>query len=372
MLVKNTQKKKTRVVVGLSGGVDSAVTALQLKKQGYDVIGVFMKNWSFPPSSPFVKYCPWKEDWRSAVRIAAKLDIPFHTFDFQKEYKKKVIDYFFAEYNKGRTPNPDVMCNKMIKFDLFIKAAKKLGADYIATGHYVRKKEGKKGKFKLLQGIDKGKDQSYFLWTLNQKQIKNSLFPNGSYTKKQIREIADRAKLPSAHRPDSQGICFIGEIDIPKFIATRLPKKEGEVIFRDKVVGKHKGIQFYTIGQRKGLDNPKLQKNLAKRYKGKDIPALYVLFLDAKKNQIIIGEEKNLYKNKMIVKDLHWISQEKPKNKKLLVQIRYQHSAVLATIKEVKKDKLEVKFSKPVRAITPGQSAVFYLKEEVLGGGIIE
>ncbi len=363
---------KTRVIVGLSGGVDSAVAALQLKKQGYEVIGGFMKNWSFPADSPFAKYCLWKEDWRSAVRIAAKLNISFHTFDFQQEYKKKVIDYFFSEYKKGRTPNPDVMCNKLIKFDLFLQAAKKLKADYIATGHYVRKKEGKDGKFKLLRGIDKSKDQSYFLWTLNQEQIKNSLFPNGNYTKQQIREIAERAKLPSAYRPDSQGICFIGEIDIPKFIASRLPEKSGDVIFKNKIIGKHKGIQFYTIGQRKGLDNPKLQKNLSKYYKGQDIPALYVLEINASKNQIIIGEEKNLYKDKMKVSNLHWIAEEKPKNKNLLVQIRYQHRAVPAIIKEIKQDKLEIKFPKPVRAITPGQSAVFYKGEEMLGGGIIE
>ncbi|MFC1656566.1 tRNA 2-thiouridine(34) synthase MnmA [Patescibacteria group bacterium] len=364
-------KNKGKILVGLSGGVDSAVCALLLKKQGFDVVAGFMKNFSFPSDSSFAKYCTWKEDWRSAVRVAAKLDIPFHTFDFQKEYNKYVVDYFFSEYKKGRTPNPDVMCNKLIKFDLFLKAAKKLGIDQIATGHYVRKEEAGDGKFKLLRGIDKSKDQSYFLWTLNQDQIKHSLFPLGLYTKKQVREIAHKAGIPSAHRPDSQGICFIGEIDIPSFVASRLPEKLGEIIYRNKVVGKHKGIQFYTIGQRKGLDNPKLQRNLAKVHKGKDVPALYILEINAKNNQIIIGKEKDLYGKNMIVGDVRWIVGHRPKNNDLLTQIRYQHKAVRVIIEE-SKDRLKVKFAEPIRAVTPGQSAVFYSGDEMFGGGIIE
>jgi len=366
-------KKNKKVLIGLSGGVDSAVAALLLKKQGWDVIAGFMKNFSFPANSPFAKYCTWKEDWRSAVRVAAKLDIPFYTFDFQKEYNKQVIDYFFSEYKKGRTPNPDVMCNKLIKFDVFIQAAKKLGIDNIATGHYVQKQKDKKTrKFKLLRGIDTSKDQSYFLWTLNQNQIKHSLFPLGNYTKKQVRGIADKAGIPSAYRPDSQGICFVGEINIPQFVASRLPEKQGDVIFKDKIIGRHKGIQFFTIGQRKGLDDPKLQQNLAKIYKNKDVPSLYIQKIKALKNQIIIGEEKNLYRDSMIVSNIHWITNNKPKNKDISVQIRYQHKAVLVKIKEKNKDKLDVEFSKPVRAVTPGQSAVFYQDHEMLGGGIIE
>ncbi|MFH1749738.1 MAG: tRNA 2-thiouridine(34) synthase MnmA [bacterium] len=372
-MVNNIHKTKGKVLVGLSGGVDSAVAALLLKKQGYEVIAGFMKNFSFPVNSPFAKYCTWKEDWRSAVRVAAKLDIPFHTFDFQKQYNDLVIDYFFSEYKKGRTPNPDVMCNKLIKFDVFLEAAKKLGIDSIATGHYVRKQEDKKtGKYKLLRGIDSSKDQSYFLWTLNQDQIKYSLFPLGSYTKKQVREIADRAGIPSAHRPDSQGICFVGEINIPQFVASRLPEKTGKVIFRDKVIGEHKGIQFYTIGQRKGLDNPKLQKNLAKIYKNKDVPPLYILEIKASNNQIIIEEERSLYKDNMTVSNIHWIANNQPKNKDVLVQIRYQHKAMPAKIKEKNKNEFDIEFSKPVRAITSGQSAVFYQDDEMLGGGIIE
>jgi len=365
--------KSIRVLVGMSGGVDSSVAALLLQKQGFEVIGAFMKNWSFPADSPFAKSCTWKEDWRSAVRVAAKLDIPFLTFDFQKEYAKGVIDYFFVEYEKGRTPNPDVMCNKIIKFDLFLKAGQKLGADFIATGHYVRKIEDQKlKKFKLLKGIDPGKDQSYFLWTLTQKQIQNSLFPIGDYTKKQVREIAARAKLASAHRPDSQGICFVGEVDVPKFIASRLSPKEGEVLYKNKVVGKHKGVQFYTIGQRKGLDDPVLQKNLAKLFPNQNLPPLYVTSLDATKNQIQIGEEKALFKSKMKVRDLHWLAGELPKTKKLSVKIRYQHSDIPCQIKKISSKQIQVQFIKPVRAITPGQSAVFYSGEEMLGGGIIE
>ncbi len=362
-----------KVLVGLSGGVDSAVAALLLQKQGYEVIAGFMKNFSFPSDSPFAKYCTWKEDWRSAVRVAAMLGIPFHTFDFQKQYNDQVIDYFFDEYKKGRTPNPDVMCNKLIKFDVFLEAAKKIGIDNIAMGHYVRKQENEENDvLKLLRGTDLSKDQSYFLWTLNQDQIKHSMFPLGAYTKKQVREIARKAGIPSAHRPDSQGICFVGEINIPQFVASRLPEKSGEVIYRNKVVGKHKGIQFYTIGQRKGLDDPCLQKNIAKIYKNSDIPALYIIKINTLSNQIIIGGEKDLYKSDMIVGDIHWIVGSKSKNHDLVAQIRYQHKAVKIKIIEESKDKLKVKFAEPIRAITPGQSAVFYCGDEMLGGGIIE
>lgn len=363
-------KNSKKVLVALSGGVDSSVAALLLNKQGFKVSGAFMKNWSFPPDSPFAKYCPWKADKRMATRVAAKLDIPFTSFDFQKEYKKSVIDYFFREYKEGRTPNPDVMCNKTIKFDLFLKKARDLGFDYIATGHYVRKCQKNNQNF-LYRGRDQNKDQSYFLWSLNQKQIKDSLFPVGEYKKEDVRKIAKKAGLPSAARPDSQGICFVGEIDVLKFLKTKIKPHKGEVIFKDKVVGHHGGACFFTIGQRKGLTDPLMQKKLNSYFK-KDIPPMYVVDIDTKTNKIWIDQDSKLNKSEMSVSKLSWIA-DPPKSKETLqIQIRYQQKAFNGKIIAFDKDKIKVQFNKPQRAVTPGQSAVFYKNAKMLGGGVID
>jgi tRNA-specific 2-thiouridylase len=367
--VKDSTKNKT-VVVGLSGGVDSSVSAYLLKKQGYRVIGAFMKNWAPEPRSPFASACSWKDDWRSAVRTSAKLNIPFVTFDFRQEYEDRVIKYFFEEYAKGRTPNPDVVCKTQVKFDLFLKEATKLKADFIATGHYVQKSFDESAKqYKLLRGKDPEKDQSYFLNGLDQDQIKSALFPVGDIAKKQVRHIAETAKLPAAFRQDSQGICFIGEVDVAKFIESRIPARSGDIIFQDKIVGRHQGIQFFTIGQRKGLNDPDMQAKISKYFK-KDVPPVYVIDINADKNQVIIGLDSELYRESMVVEKLHWISGIVPKEQELEVQIRYQHVPVSCKIKIIR-SRCEALFVKPVRAVTPGQYAVFYQGEEMLGGGII-
>ncbi|TSD02101.1 MAG: tRNA-specific 2-thiouridylase MnmA, partial [Parcubacteria group bacterium Athens0714_24] len=270
---------KKKVFVGMSGGVDSSVTALLLKKQGYDVVGCFIKGWygNFD--------CTWKEDRRDAMRVCAKLDIPFITIDAEKEYKKEVVDYMIREYKAGRTPNPDVMCNRYIKFGVFLKKALEMGADYIATGHYV-----KLNKNKLLQAKDLNKDQSYFLWTLTQKQLKYCLFPIGNLTKPEVREIARKNNLSTAEKRDSQGVCFIGEFDIMDFLKKYIKPRKGKVInLENKIVGEHNGVNFYTIGQRHGLS------------RGGGIP-YYIVAKDAKKNLLIVADkadEEKFYKKEV-------------------------------------------------------------------------
>lgn len=358
---------KRKVFVALSGGVDSSVAAFLLKKQGYNVVGVFMKNWADERFE-----CPWKKDRQSALRVAAALDIPFYTWNFEKEYKKAVVDYMIDGYRNGITPNPDVMCNKKIKFDVFLKRALKEGADYIATGHYVRItnyelgiRNSKKPFFIINNSLfiskDKNKDQSYFLWALTQEQLKYCLFPVGSYLKSEVRELARRHKLPTAKRPDSQGICFIGEVKLKDFLSAYLPEKQGDIVGIDgQKLGKHNGAWFYTIGQRHGL--------------GLAGGPYFVVDKDVKKNIIYADKghnSQNLETKKIITSSINWISALQ--KKQLKARIRYRGKLASCRIKLLNKDMVEVKFDKPQWALAPGQSIVFYgLRGEMYGGGIIE
>lgn len=350
-------KKQKTVAVGLSGGVDSSVAAFLLQKQGYNVIGYYMKNWS----TDLGKFkCPWKEDRDYALRVASHLDIPFYTLNFEKEYKKKVVDYLFAGYKKGITPNPDIMCNKEIKFKLFLEKALKLGADLIATGHYAQVKKDKNG-WHLLKGKDQNKDQSYFLYTLTQKQLSKTLFPIGGYTKLQIRKIAKKAKLPTANKPDSQGICFIGEVNITELLKTKIKPKKGDIITTEgEKIGEHEGVWYYTIGQRKGIKI------------GGGIP-YFVVEKDLKNNKLIVAHgswSKELFTNHCIVQDIHWINQQPKLPLKCSVKTRYRQADQIGTVNKYQ-NSYKIIFKAKQRAITSGQSAVLYQKEECLGGGII-
>lgn len=367
----------------MSGGVDSSVAALLLKQKKYDVTGIYMKGWSLTGCA--------EEDARDARRVAGALGIPFYVFDFENEFKKSVVDYMVSGYANGETPNPDVMCNREIKFGLFLKKALELGADYIATGHYVRVTRNMKhetldknvSSFKLHVSRDKNKDQSYFLWTLTQGQLKYCLFPIGDYTKPQVRVLAKKYNLPTAEKPDSQGVCFVGEIDVAEFLKEKLGKNPGPILtLAGKKVGVHDGLSFYTIGQRKGIGST-----------GGGIP-YYVVSKNTAKNALIVAEAENpaLFSKELTVKDVNWISGKAPKLPlKCLTRIRYRQPLQKAAImkhetRNMKHNsgfKLQVSFDAPQRAITPGQSAVFYSPSEalakegtdnliMLGGGIIE
>ena len=350
--------KKT-VVVGMSGGVDSSVTAALLKKQGLNVIGVFMKNWS----QDFGDYgCTWAQDSEDARKVAAVLDIPFYVWNFEKEYYDKVVEYFLREYKAGRTPNPDVMCNTEIKFKVFLDKALKLGADFVATGHYAQNVY-KKGSYHLLKGVDPSKDQSYFLYTLGQKQLAKILFPIGHMPKAEVRKLAKKFKLPNATKKDSQGICFIGKINVTDFLKAYMKAKGGEIVdTKGKILGKHSGLPFYTIGQREGM-------NL-----GGDGP-YYVVSKNFRSNKLVVTNNKTdklLWKKKFTVEGLSWVG-EKPKLPlQTGVTIRYHHPEYDAKIRLMKKNKLEIIFGQAQRAITEGQAAVIYKGHELLGGGIIE
>lgn len=343
----NRQEKLKTVYVGMSGGVDSSVAAALLKKQGYNVTGVFMKPWQ-----PFgeEEFCLWKQDREDALRAAAAIGIPLLTWDFSKEYKKSVTDYMIREYKSGRTPNPDVMCNKEIKFGLFLRRALKEGADYIATGHYIEKKGDK-----LLQGKDTNKDQSYFLWTLTSKQIKHSLFPVGGYIKPEVRKLAKKFKLPNHAKKDSQGVCFIGPLDMKEFLTEYIKPKKGKILnTKNEVIGTHDGVYYYTLGQRHGLD--------IKLGGG----PYYVVAKDIKQNVIHVGTNSEVVMQNTRVEDFNWIDTPKfPIS--VDVKVRYRAKSVKATLNK----KGELKFKKPERAVTPGQSAVFYKGRTLLGGGII-
>lgn len=349
-----SQSDKNKVFVAMSGGVDSSVAAALLKKQGYDVVGVFMKPWQ-----PWPGLCMWQGDREDALRAATVIGIPLLTWDFSKEYKEEVGNYMIREYRAGRTPNPDVMCNKEIKFGLFFNKALKEGADYIATGHYIKKVENKKLKVKsygLFQAKDKNKDQSYFLWTLTQKQLKHCLFPIGDYPKPKVRKMAGKFGLPNHDKKDSQGVCFIGPLDMKDFLKRYIKTKPGRIIDNNNtVIGNHDGVYYYTIGQRHGLDI----KNGQGPY--------YVTGKDMKKNVVYVGKEKNLLGSIAKLSDLSWTDKKIKLPAKIDVKIRYRSKSEKATL--LKGGIL--KFTKPVRAITPGQSAVFYKNEEMLGGGII-
>ena len=352
-------KSQKSVFVAMSGGVDSSVAATLLKNEGYKVTGVFMKNWA-DPSWP----CPWEEERRDAMRVCAKLGIPFETFDFTKEYKEKVVDYMIREYSAGRTPNPDIMCNKEIKFGLFLDKALAMGADLIATGHYIRKSEDNK----LLRAKYLEKDQSYFLWTLKQNQIEKCLFPIGEIeSKARVREIAAEYSLPTAGKKDSQGICFMGPVDVQEFIKPYVKTDIGDIVTTDGAkIGAHAGLDFYTIGQRKGIGV------------GGTGP-YYVVKKDYQTNTLVVAQVSDmsaLESKTIFVGDISFIGDEPVIPADIQASIRYRNNPTSAILTKLESGPSSarwlVTFDKPVRAAAPGQSVVFYNGEELLGGGIIE
>ena len=340
-----------KVVVAMSGGVDSSVAAALIKKSGAETVGVFMRLY---PSS-------LKGSEKKAQKVAKVLGIPFYVLNFKKEFEKKVIDYFLREYKKGRTPNPCVVCNKEIKFGLLLKQAKKMKADFLATGHYVKKStKNTKSIYKLLRAKDKSKDQSYFLWKLNQRQLKHTLFPVGNYTKEEVKSLARKFKLPVLNVQESQEICFI-ENTCNDFLSRHLKLNPGKIVeAQGKIIGKHNGLWFYTIGQRKGIKLPG--------------GPFYVIDKNLKKNLLIVSKnKKDLERKELITENVNWISGKEPNLPlKIKAKIRYRHKLVSAIICQKKqKTKNKILFKKPQRAITPGQSVVFYKGQELLGGGII-
>ncbi|MDO8667536.1 MAG: tRNA 2-thiouridine(34) synthase MnmA [bacterium] len=397
-------KKKLKIAVAMSGGVDSSVAAKLLKDQGHEVVGIFLHFWkdNFAGAEAENKCCS-AEALLDARRVADKIGIPLYTLNFAKIFKKQVVDNFLAEYAGGRTPNPCVRCNKLVKLGLLIKQAKKLGFDYVASGHYARnkktrKQENKQAKFvyKLYQAKDKNKDQSYFLYTFNQSELKSLLFPLGNLTKPQVRQIAKKFKLPVAEKSESQEICFISEPSHNEFLKRNLKLKSGPIVIlersaseaiescgvrdrRDsiglrqladpsrmtdnKIIGEHEGLPLYTIGQRKGIKI------------GGSGP-FYVAKMDYKKNILyVVNENDNplIYKNELIAKNVNWLSDIQPRIPlKCQAVIRYRHKAAECLITKINNHNFRVEFSEPQRAITPGQSVVFYRGEEVLGGGIIK
>lgn len=387
-----------RVVVGLSGGVDSSVTAYLLKEQGYEVIGMFMKNWH-DDSVTISDECPWLDDSNDAMIVAQHLGIPFQAIDLSVEYKDRIVDYMFREYQAGRTPNPDVLCNREIKFDIFLKAALKLGADYVATGHYARKAEtvvNGKTVYRLLGGKDPNKDQSYFLCQLTQEQLSKALFPVGELLKPEVREIAKKAGLATAEKKDSQGLCFIGKVHLPDFLQQRLEPKKGKVVAVEssaavyengnhgddlavvtepfhysknsgKVVGEHNGAHFYTIGQRKGLKM------------GGFAEPMFVIGTDTKENIIYMGMGENhpgLYRKGLFIPnaDEHWVRTDlklaEGETRNYMARIRYRQQLEPCTLHK-KENGLYILFDKPQKAITPGQFAAWYDGEELVGSGVI-
>ena len=346
----------------MSGGVDSSVSAALLKKQGYDVTGVFIKVWQ-----PEFFECTWKQDRLDAMRVCAKLDIPFVTLNLEKEYKKEVVDYMIREYKVGKTPNPDVMCNKYVKFGGFFDWAMKQGADFVATGHYAQVKKEKE-KTQILAGTDKNKDQSYFLWTLTQKQLSKTIFPVGDIEKPEVRKLAEKFGLSTAIKKDSQGLCFIGKIDIKDFLKNYIKEKKGKVLDENKkVIGEHDGAFYLTIGQRHGFKITKKTPN--------DLP-YYIINKDIKNNTITVSQDsrKIIENDSKIVKlnNVNWILGEEPDlSKKYSARIRYRQPLEECKIIKSAKKIIELNFTKSQKAVTSGQSAVIYNGEICLGGGII-
>lgn len=392
-----------RVIVGLSGGVDSSVAAYLLKEQGYEVIGLFMKNWH-DDSVTISNECPWLEDSNDALMVAQKLGIPFQTVDLSEQYKERIVNYMFNEYENGRTPNPDVLCNREIKFDVFLKIALSLGADYVATGHYCRKAAIEKNGeevFQLLAGVDGNKDQSYFLCQLSQEQLATALFPIGELTKPQVREIATQLDLVTAEKKDSQGLCFIGKVRLPEFLQQQLKPKEGiiveipndspiyqsqipnfnsleeQLIFESqkisytpemgKIVGKHQGAHFYTIGQRKGLNV------------GGTKEPLFIIATDVQNNIIYTGQGNNhngLFRKTLVVQpnEIHWIRKDlqlqNGETMNVTARIRYRQALQEATLYKFPTG-LYVQFKEPQSAITEGQFVAWNIGEELVGSGVI-
>ncbi len=354
-----------KIIVGASGGVDSSVAALLLKQQGFDVTGVFMKNWEEDDTDEF---CSAKEDIKDAQSICQSIGIPFQRINFAAEYWDHVFEYFLEEYKAGRTPNPDILCNKEIKFKAFLDYAKQLGGEYIATGHYARKRTLENGEHQLLKGLDHNKDQSYFLYTLGQDQLQYTLFPIGELEKPKVRAIAKKHGLVTYNKKDSTGICFIGERKFKAFLNQYLPAQPGEIHDENGIViGKHDGLMYYTIGQRQGLgvggvkNRPEIPWFAAKK--------------DLKNNVLIAVQGHNhplLFKDNLTAIKLDWIKGEAPDREfTCTAKTRYRQADQACTV-YIQKDKTHVKFEKPQRAITPGQSVVFYNGEVCLGGGVIE
>ena len=362
--IKSNASKK--VIVGMSGGVDSSVSAYLLLQQGYQVEGLFMKNWEEDDNN---EYCLAAEDLKDAQAVADKLGIELHTINFAAEYWDNVFEYFLEEYKAGRTPNPDIMCNKEIKFKAFLEfAAEDLGADYIATGHYVRRRNVD-GKWQLLRGLDNNKDQSYFLYTLGEEHIAKTLFPVGDIEKPLVRKIAQEQGLVTHDKKDSTGICFIGERKFKDFLSRYLPAQPGIIETAEgEEIGHHDGLMYHTLGQRKGLHIGGLANYGDEPW--------YVVDKDVARNVLIVGQGANhprLYSNGLVAKQLHWVDRTPITSPmRAVVKTRYRQTDIPCTITPINDDMIEVMFDEPQKAVTPGQSAVFYLDEVCLGGGIIE
>lgn len=359
----SSQKK---VIVGMSGGVDSSVSAWLLQQQGYKVEGLFMKNWEEDDGE---EYCTAADDLADAQAVCDKLGIVLHTVNFAAEYWDNVFEHFLEEYKAGRTPNPDILCNKEIKFKAFLEfAAEDLNADFIATGHYVRREDAG-GKSRLLRGLDDNKDQSYFLYTLSHQQIARSLFPIGGLAKPEVRRIAEQLELITARKKDSTGICFIGERKFRDFLGRYLPAQPGVIIsVEGNVIGEHQGLMYHTLGQRKGLGIGGIKD-------GSEEP-WYVVDKDVANNQLVVAqghEHPRLMSTGLIAQQLHWVDRETlTEPLRCTVKTRYRQADIPCTITPLNHESLEVRFDEPVAAVTPGQSAVFYQGEICLGGGVIE
>ncbi|WP_142333031.1 tRNA 2-thiouridine(34) synthase MnmA [Bacillus sp. AFS073361] len=353
--------KNTRVVVGMSGGVDSSVAALLLKQQGYDVIGIFMKNWDDTDDTGF---CTATEDYEDVIRVCNQIGIPYYAVNFEKQYWDKVFTYFLEEYKAGRTPNPDVMCNKEIKFKAFLEHAMNLGADYLATGHYAQV-EYRDGEYKMLRGLDENKDQTYFLNQLTQEQLSKVMFPIGNLEKPRVREIAKEANLATAAKKDSTGICFIGERNFKEFLGQYLPAQPGNMeTFAGGVKGKHEGLMYHTIGQRHGLGI------------GGSGEPWFAIGKDLERNILYVGQgfhHEKLYSDSITAVNVSWVSdREKPAEFKCTAKFRYRQEDNNVTVRLLEDNQVEVIFDEPIRAITPGQAVVFYNGDECLGGGTID
>lgn len=361
----NSSINQKHVIVGISGGVDSAVAALLLKQQGYQVSGIFMQNWQADIDDP---YCTADQDLRDAKAVCAEIGIPLQTVNFATEYWQRVFDIFLDEYSAGRTPNPDILCNKEIKFKAFLDYSIQIGADFIATGHYVRKTLVE-NKYQLLKGVDPTKDQSYFLYTLGQNQLQYSLFPVGHLKKKEVREIAHAAGLVNQAKKDSTGICFIGERKFKQFLSEYLLAQPGDIVdVNGKIIGRHDGLMFYTLGQRQGLGIGGL--------KGASEAPWYVVRKDIENNKLMIAQDSShpyLMSKILFCKDLHWVLGEAPAEQfACRAKIRYRQADQECIVRQMEKDVYEVVFVDLQRAITPGQAVVFYDGEVCLGGGTIK
>ena len=398
ILLKSHYFCPMKIAVGLSGGVDSAVAAWMLKEEGHDIIALFMQNWHDTTGTLYGD-CSWKDDLAIAELVARKLNIPFEFVDLSEEYRKRVVDYMFSEYEKGRTPNPDVLCNREIKFDAFIKAAENLGAEYVATGHYCRcesVQSGERTNYRLLAGVDGNKDQSYFLCQLSQAQLSKAIFPVGGLLKSEVRQIAAKHRLPNAERKDSQGICFVGKVDLPVFLQQKLLAKQGEAVeiahefyqkFADrpsddyklqakpyiytpndgKKAGTHNGAHFFTIGQRRGINI------------GGHVEPLFVIGTDVHSNTLYLGEGRNhpgLFRRALFISsdEIHWIrpdlAQTVGEQREFSVRIRYRQPLQKATL-TMQSEGMYILFDEAQRGITAGQFAAWYSGDELAGSGVI-